>query len=58
MIGRAVALQRSRWVRWGFVLVALGAAVWAVEREWDQIVPALRSMPVGKVLASLAVGVG
>lgn len=57
MIGRAVALLRSRWVRWAFVLVALGAAVWAVEREWDEIVPALRSMPVGNVLASVAVGV-
>lgn len=57
MIGRAVALLRSRWVRYGFVALALGLAVYAVQREWDDLVPALRELPVGLVLGSAAVGV-
>jgi uncharacterized membrane protein YbhN (UPF0104 family) len=56
VIGRLVGLLRSRWVRYGFVAVALAAAVWAVQREWDDIVPALRQMPPGLVLASFGVG--
>lgn len=54
-MGRLVGLLRSRWVRYGFVAVALAAAVWAVQREWDDIVPALRQMPAGLVVASLGV---
>jgi uncharacterized membrane protein YbhN (UPF0104 family) len=56
-MGRVLALLRSRWVRYAFVVVALGAAVYAVQREWDDIVPALRQMPVGLVVASFGVGV-
>ncbi len=57
MTGRLIALLRSRWTRYGFVAVALAAAVYAVQREWDEIVPALRQMPLGLVLGSLGVGV-
>lgn len=54
---RVLGALRSPWVRGAFVVVALGAAAWAVQREWHDIAPALRDMPVGLLLASLLAGV-
>lgn len=56
-MARLLGALRSRWVRYGFVAVALALAVYAVQREWDDIVPALAELPVGLVLASLLVAV-
>ncbi|QZN87600.1 flippase-like domain-containing protein [Cellulomonas sp. C5510] len=56
-MSRVLGALRSPWVRGGFLVVAVAAAVWAVQREWDDIGPALRDMPVGLLLAALLTGV-
>lgn len=45
-MNRVIAVLRSRWVRVGFVVVALGAAVFAVVHEWAAVQNALTSIPV------------
>ncbi|PFG38680.1 hypothetical protein ATJ97_1166 [Georgenia soli] len=57
-MSRVLQLLRSPWVRKGFVAVALGAAVWAVVGQWEQVSAALASIPPTTVAFSLAVGVG
>lgn len=56
MMGRVIGVLRSPWTRWVFVLVAVGAAALAVQREWDDIVAALSDMPPGLVAAAFLAG--
>ena len=56
-MSRLLAVLRSPWVRRGFVVVALAAAVLAVARDREQVLAALQRLPVGTVLLALAVNV-
>ncbi|HEY0119694.1 MAG TPA: lysylphosphatidylglycerol synthase domain-containing protein [Cellulomonas sp.] len=56
-MSRLLNALRSRWVRAGFVVVALAAAVYAIVRDRHQIFPALASLPLANVLLALAVNV-
>lgn len=48
---------RSRWVRVGFVVVALAGAVYASVRDWHQIVPALARLSPGTLLVAAVANV-
>jgi glycosyltransferase 2 family protein len=52
-MGRVLAVLRSPWVRRGFVLAAVAAAVWAVASQWEQVREAIASLPLGTVLLGL-----
>ena len=54
MIGRVLALLRSRAVRVGFLVVAIVAAGLAIGGQWDQIVEALRGAQGWTIPAALA----
>jgi len=56
-MSRVLQLLRSPWVRRGFVVLALAAAVWAVAGQWEQVSAALASIPPATVALSFAVGV-
>lgn len=54
MIGRLLAALRSRAVRAAFVVLALGAAVWAVASRWEEVKDALTSIPAGTLAVAVA----
>lgn len=56
-MGRVVEALRSRWVRRGFVLLALAAAVWAVASQWEEVSSAAVRLGPATLAASLAVSV-
>jgi uncharacterized membrane protein YbhN (UPF0104 family) len=55
-MSKVAAALRSVWVRGAFVLFAVVAASVTVAGQWDAIVPAVRSMPIGVVGAALLAG--
>lgn len=56
-MGRLLELLRSRAVRTIFVVLALGAAVWAVASQWHDVREALGSIPGGILAATLGLSV-
>jgi len=54
-MGSVLGALRSPWVRRVFVVLALGAAVWAVASQWDQVRGAVTALPLGTVLLALVV---
>lgn len=56
--GRVVRVLRSPVTRRVFVVVALGAAVWAVASQWDQVREAIRSLSPWVLVLSLVLSIG
>ncbi|MGY4720664.1 lysylphosphatidylglycerol synthase transmembrane domain-containing protein [Naumannella huperziae] len=57
VLGRAVGVLRSTWVRVGFLVVAFGLGAWAIVRYRDQLGAAFEQMAPGPLLAALALSV-
>nr|WP_281274841.1 lysylphosphatidylglycerol synthase domain-containing protein [Georgenia muralis] len=55
-MARVVAVLRSPWVRRGFVVLALAAAVWAVAVQWTEVREAAVRLGVGTLVVALLVG--
>lgn len=56
-MGRVLAGLRSPWVRRVFVVVAIGAAFWAVASQWEQVREAVASLPVGTVVLAFVASI-
>ncbi|WP_407320627.1 methyltransferase domain-containing protein [Isoptericola halotolerans] len=52
---RLLAVLRTPWVRWGFLVLALGLAVYAVVAVRDDLLEAARAMSAGRLAAALGV---
>ncbi|WP_418275983.1 methyltransferase domain-containing protein [Isoptericola jiangsuensis] len=52
MIARLVAVLRSPWVRWGFLLLALALAVWAVLAVRDELAEAATSLSPARLVGA------
>ncbi|MEN5075658.1 lysylphosphatidylglycerol synthase domain-containing protein [Isoptericola cucumis] len=50
---RALAVLRSPWVRWGFLAVAVGLAVYAVVAARDELADAAQQLTAGTVVVAL-----
>lgn len=57
MIGRVLAVLRSPAVRWGFLVVAVGGAVWTVVGYRHELADAATRLSPGRLLLALAVSV-
>ncbi|PZF79186.1 lysylphosphatidylglycerol synthase domain-containing protein [Jiangella anatolica] len=53
-----LALTRRPWVRRGFLVLALAAAVWAIASRWDEVRDAWSELPPLTVLAAFVVALG
>lgn len=53
-VARVLAALRSPWVRWGFLLAAVGLAVYAVVAARDGLAEAAAALTAGRLLAALA----
>ncbi|WP_426592742.1 lysylphosphatidylglycerol synthase transmembrane domain-containing protein [Cellulomonas sp. McL0617] len=56
-MNHVIALLRSRWLRVGFVVVALGAATFAVVHEWADVQSALTSISASLLVGCVALAV-
>ncbi|MCA5892775.1 flippase-like domain-containing protein [Isoptericola sp. NEAU-Y5] len=55
--GRVLRVLRSPWVRWGFLLVAVGLAVYAVVAAGDELARAAESLSSGRVAVAFVASV-
>ncbi|MPV39053.1 UPF0104 family protein [Georgenia subflava] len=51
-MGRLLAVLRAPAVRAGFVVLALGACVWALVSQWDDVTDAVSTIPGGTLLGA------
>ncbi|GAA1710558.1 lysylphosphatidylglycerol synthase transmembrane domain-containing protein [Isoptericola hypogeus] len=56
-LGRLVAVLRSPWVRWGFLVLAIGLAVYAVVAARDELAQVAAQLSAGRLALALVLAV-
>lgn len=56
LLAAAARVARSKWVKYGFVVCAVGLAGYGAAKDWQHIWPALTSLGVLPVIGALACG--
>jgi uncharacterized membrane protein YbhN (UPF0104 family) len=56
-VGRVLGVLRSPWVRWGFLVLAVGLAVYAVVAVRHELADAAASLSAGRIVLALVVSV-